>query len=419
MKNSNLIYHDDGLVRRTELDNGIRIVTERMPFVRSVALGVWVRAGSGHESVENNGIAHFLEHMLFKGTSNRSAKEIAQSLESLGGGLNASTGKEVSFFTAHVLDEHVNTAVDVLSDMLHNSLFDAGDIELEKQVILAEMAHTLDDPEELIFDHFYKNLFPSHPLGYFIYGSAENIRKFTRNDLEAFVDQNYTPDQTVVAAAGNIDHDVFVDLVQHSSFGSSKNKSTPLTSPPLPLVEPYTTLNNRGLQQAHICFGARTFGNSDPRRFALALVDIILGSGMGSRLFQNIREKHGFAYSVFSFTELMSETGVFGAYIACEKDKVDKSIRLMQLELVKMKNGDISDAELSQAKSQLRGNLIIGLESSGRRMKKIGEAETLGREHLSLEEIVDLVNTVSKKDVESLIKELFTLNNTSITILSP
>ena len=406
-------------IRRTELDNGIRIVTERMPFVHSVALGVWIQAGSSYESPENNGIAHFLEHMLFKGTTNRSAKEIAQSLESLGGGLNASTGKEVSFYSAHVLGEHIDIVVDVLSDMLHNSLFEAQDIELEKQVVLAEMAHTLDDPEELVFDHFFKNLFPKHPLGYFIYGPEENIHRFTKNDLQSFLKKNYTPARTVISAAGSVDHDQLISLVQNSNFAYSKNHTNVGSHIPLPDIERETIVRSRGLQQAHICLGARTFGYSDRRRYALALLDIMFGSGMGSRLFQNIREKYGFAYSVFSFAELMSATGVFGAYIGCDKSKINESIRLLKLELEKIKNGDITDLELQQAKSQLRGNLIIGLESSGRRMRQNGETEIYCRKHRSIAEIIDLVDSVSKNDVEELVQELFTLTNTSITILSP
>jgi len=418
MKNETT-FSSDGQVRRTEIDNGIRIVTERMPFVRSVALGVWVHAGSGDESSENNGIAHFLEHMLFKGTTTRTAKIIARSLESLGGGLDASTGKEVSFYAANVLSENIDTAVDVLADMLHNPLFDKNDIELEKQVVLAEMASAQDDPEEMVVDHFYKNIFPRHPLGYFIYGVEENIRRFTRHDLQSFKNARYRPNQTVVSAAGNIDHDRFVDLIEQSQFSDNAGKGANLTRAALPNVTQRAKVRNRGAQQAHVCFGARTFGYGDQRKYALILLDVILGGGMGARLFQNIREKYGYTYSIYSFAELLSHTGVFGACLACDKKNVEKSIQHLQIEFDKIKNGDISEEELEQAKAQLKGNIIMGLESSSRRMRRIGESEIFKAKHYSLDEIINLICAVEKKEIEELVRELFVSNNTSITILSP
>ena len=417
MKNETM-FSGDGQVRRTVLDNGIRIVTERMPFVRSVAVGVWVHAGSGDESLQNNGIAHFLEHMLFKGTKTRDAKTIARSLESLGGALDASTGKEISFYTAHILNENLELAVDVLSDLLQNPLFDKNDIELEKQVVLAEMAGAQDEPEEMVFDHFYKNVYPRHPLGYFIYGVEENIRRFTRHDLKSFKRSRYAPSSTVVSAAGNIEHDSFVDLIAQSHFGSAAGRGEVFDKISLPHVKARTKVTFRGAQQAHICYGARTFGYGDQRRYVLALLDVILGGGMGARLFQNIREKYGYTYSIYSFAELLSHTGVFGAYLACDKKHIEQSIQHLQIEFDKIKDGDISDEELEQAKAQLKGNIIMGLESSSRRMRKIGETEVFNAEHHSHDEIIDLVYAVEKKEIEELIRKLFDPNNTSITILS-
>lgn len=408
-----------GAVQRTLLENGIRVVTERMPFVRSAALGVWVRAGSGNETLDNNGIAHFLEHMFFKGTTTRSAKDIAQSLESLGGGLNGSTGKEVSVYSAHVLDEHVELAVDVLADLIKNPVFDASDIELEKQVVLAEMTHAKEDPEELTFDNFYQNMFPKHPLGYFIYGSEENILKFSQADLAAFRDMEYTTDRMVVSAAGNIEHDKIIKYVEKYFSEMPKREAIQSQSMPLHDLDQTVHLKVDGFQQAHICLGVRTFGHGDDRRYTLALLDVLLGGGMSSRLFQNIREKYGFAYSVFSFSDTMSETGILGAYMACDTEKVDESIILLEHEIDKIKNGDLTEREVEMVKSQVRGNLILGLESSGRRMKKIGESEVYGIPHRSLDEIVSMVDKVSKKDIERLAHELFHPTNTSITILSP
>ncbi len=408
----------NGTLEKTQLPNGIRVVTERMPFLRSVALGVWVHAGSSNESLDNNGIAHFLEHMFFKGTTNRSAKEIAQSLESLGGGLNGSTGKEVSVYNAYILAEDLGVAVDVLADLIQNSTFTESDIELEKQVILAEMAHAQEDPEELVFDHFYKNLFPNHPLGYFIYGTELNIIRFCRSDLADFMQNNYTPQRMIFAAAGNVDHNHFVELVD-KYFHSHSTTAEAQVQPVMMQAEPVTTLRVKGFQQAHICLGARTFGYHDPQKYSLALLDILLGGGMSSRLFQNIREKYGFTYSIFSFSDIMAETGVFGAYIACDKHRIAESIDLLKDEVKKIQDGDLSEEELEMIKSQVRGNLIIGLESNGRRMKKIGETEIYNAQHRSVSEIIDLIDAIQPVDVIQLAQTLFTETNTSITVLSP
>jgi predicted Zn-dependent peptidase len=417
MKNSTS-FPGEEQVRRTVLNNGIRVVSERMPYVRSVSLGVWVRAGSGDENMDNNGIAHFLEHMLFKGTARRSAKEIAQSLESRGGGLNGATGKEVSSFTAQVLDEDLPLAIDVLADLLQFSKFDPTDIELEKQVVLSEMALANDDPEELAFDHFYKNLYPHHPLGYFIYGSEDNVQKFKRQDLVSFLETNYTHDRLVVSAAGNVDHDEFVRLVNAAFDGvvsaGSAGRMNGQFKPPSPLKKQKI----KGLHQTHICMGMRTFSFLDERKYALALLDALLGGGMSSRLFQNIREKYGFTYSVFSFADLMAETGVFGAYLACEKAKLDESLELLNAEFINLQNGELDEDELELVKSQVRGNLILGLESSGRRMKKIGESEIYGEDHHSAQEIVASINAVTPSNVIDLVNTFFRPENTNITILS-
>jgi predicted Zn-dependent peptidase len=406
-------------VRRTVLNSGIRVVSERMPFVRSVSLGVWARAGSSDETLENNGIAHFFEHMLFKGTARRSAKEIAQSLESRGGGLNGATGKEVSSYTAQVLDEDIPLAVDVLADLLQFPKFDPTDIELEKQVVLSEMALANDDPEELAFDHFYKNLFPHHPLGYFIYGCEENVRKFKRQDLVSFLEKNYTHDRLVVSAAGNVDHDEFVQLVEAAFTSPVSVSSAGRTNGQFKAPSPVKKQKIKGLHQAHICMGMRTCGLLDERKYALALLDALLGGGMSSRLFQNIREKYGFTYSVFSFADLMAETGVFGAYLACEKTKVNESLELLNAEFIGLKNGELDDIELDLVKSQVRGNLILGLESSSRRMKKIGESEIYGEEHHSSQDIIARINAVTPSDVIELMRTFFKTDNRNITILSP
>mgnify|MGYP005846870581 CR=1 FL=1 len=413
------IGSSEEFVCRTVLDGGIRVVSERMPSVQSVSVGIWVRAGSADETIDNNGIAHFLEHMLFKGTNRRSAKELAACLESRGGGLNGATGKEVSSYTAQALAEDLPIAVDVLADLVQNPRFDPADIELEKGVVLAEMALAQDDPEELAFDHFYQNLFPKHPLGYFIYGRKENVRRFQRDDLLSFLQKYYSADRLVAAAAGAVDHEQFVRLIA-DAFAAHWNKGAAVAENGRFLAPaPVSRHRVRNLHQAHICMGVRAFGFHDPRKYALAVLDALLGGGMSSRLFQNIREKHGFTYAVYSYADLMDQTGVFGAYLACDKNKVDESINLLNREIDKLKAGEITEQEIDAAKAQVRGNLIMGMESSGRRMKKIGEAELYGEPHLSVEGIVESLNAVSPAAVTELVRALFVSENTNITVISP
>jgi len=404
---------------KTTLGNGIRIVTERMPFVRSVSIGAWITVGSGNETPENNGISHFLEHMLFKGTKNRTAKEIAQSLESLGGGINASTGKEVSLYTAHVLDENIDIAVDVLTDILQNSNLEKHDMELEKHVILAEINHAREDPEELLLDYFYKNLFYNHPLGFFIYGTPENVTKFKRSDLKNYLDSEYSPNRMVFAAAGNINHERFVELVVKAYDHHHNNNKVPISTTVSPQKIDKTTFELDSIHQGHICMGVRTFGYNDQRKYALILLDVLLGGGMSSRLFQNIREKYGFAYNVYSFTDIMAQTGAFGIYMACANDKVEKSIELITNELNKLKTEPIKNEELELIKSQVKGNIILGLESSARRMRKIGEKEIYNGHHYTIDEIIEKINKIKPVQLTELANELFQESKFCTTILTP
>ncbi|HPG41009.1 MAG TPA: pitrilysin family protein [bacterium] len=406
-------------INKSVLDNGIRIITERMPHIRSVSIGAWIAVGSGNETPDNNGISHFLEHMLFKGTKKRTAKEIAQNLESLGGGLNASTGKELSLYHAHVLDEHVEIAVDVLTDILQNSKLSGRELELEKNVILAEINHAKEDPEEFLLDHFYRNLFHQHPLGYFIYGTPENVGAFQRKDLKDYLDSQYLPERTVFAAAGNIEHQRFVDLV--TKFYDQKKQTPSSQTSPVQSMQKidFSRMEMDSIQQGHICMGVQTFGFTDERKYTLVLLDLLLGGGMSSRLFQNIREKYGFAYNVYSFSDIMANTGVFGVYLACADDKVKKSLQLVKNEFDRLKNEPVTDAELSLVKSQVRGNIILGLESSSRRMRKIGENEIYSGRHNSLETVLEKINQITPTDIMRLANELFQESSFCTTLLTP
>ncbi len=410
----------DSLVRRTELENGIRIVTERMPFVRSVSIGVWVKAGTIDETTSNNGISHFLEHLLFKGTTSKSAMEIASSLESLGGSLNGSTGKEFSVYSAQVLDENTDVAIDVLSDLIQNPRFDEKDIELEKNVVIAEINHAQEDPEELLMDLFYQKMFPDHPLGYFIYGSKENVQSFSRDDLALYRESLYTSNHLIFAAAGNIDHETFVDLVSGNISTVSSHPSKNHRIHDLPKQERgLCDVQVNGFQQAHICLGVRTFGFNDERKYPMALMDVLLGGGMSSRLFQNIREKYGFAYSVYSFTDLLKYAGVWGTYMACAEDKAEEAIELLRSELLSLAKHGVAKDELDRVKSQVKGNILLGLESSARRMRKIGDNEYYSSPHLTLNEVLTKIMNVKSDEITDLAQQYFDDSQFCTIVLKP
>jgi predicted Zn-dependent peptidase len=356
--------------------------------------------------------------MVFKGTRHRNAREIARSLESVGGSLNASTGKELCVYNAIVLDEHLPLAVDVLTDLLQHPRFAEKEIALEKQVVLTEINHALEDPEEMVIDYLYQSIFHDHPLGFFIYGTPQNVKRFTRRDLVHHLKKSCAPDNMIFAAAGNVDHRQFVRLVQQHQAGIWTGQDATECAP----LGSFRRINRRTqetLQQSHIAIGARTFGCTDPRKYALILLEMCLGSGMSSRLFQNIRERYGFAYSVYSFADLMGVTGVLGCYLGCEARKTDDSLELLLNEFSKLRKRSISSQELEMVKAQALGGMILGLESSGRRMHKIAENELYHGHHLSLKELVERVERVTVQDVSAVIRDYLDPANLVQMILEP
>ena len=406
-------------VKKTVLPNGVRVVSERMDHVRSVSLGIWIGVGSGNETNTNNGISHFLEHMVFKGSKKRSAREIALSLESLGGSINGSTGKDVTVYTAYVLDEHIDIAIDVLTDIIREPKLSDSDITLEKNVVLAEISHSLENPEDMILDEFYSHLFPNHPLGFLILGKPENVRKFGREDLLNFMQQEYTGDRFVFAAAGHVDHDHFVELVKRHfepfAITSNNKHFVPLPKASTGVIRH----SHKSSNQAHIVIGSTIFGYNDERKYALALLDLTLGGGMSSRLFQNIREKYGFAYNVYSFTDLMADIGAFGCYMACDVKRVDQAVELLMHEIDKIRKNTITEKELDMIKSQVKGMMLLGMESSSRRMRKIAETEIYNAKHISLDEVLEKVNKISPSDLTEIANEFLAEPKLTTTILTP
>lgn len=405
--------------RKTILSNGIRLVTEEIPYVRSVSVGVWVNAGSRDEHSSNNGISHFLEHMVFKGTKRYSAQQIARSLEKVGGYLNAFTTKEQTCFYARVLDAHLTEAVDVISDLVQYPVFRSKDVEKEKLVVLEEMKNIEDDPDDLIHDYVDQAVYADHPLGFPIIGTAENVRAFSGKLAEEYLHAHYISGQIVVAAAGNVKHERLAELVE-KLFGTQRRSShRPRRVSGPRKARAIQRVYEKPINQAHICLGTLGYSVKDSSRYPLLVLNTLLGEGMSSRLFQNIREKYGFAYNVYSFANLMSDTGNFGAYIATDKNKVDESIALIHREFEKVASKPVSSAELKRAKAQLKGSMMLSLESMSNRMMRLGSGEIFFGEHIPLDEILRKIESIAAEDVVQVAKDLLPTENFSTIVITP
>ncbi len=406
----------NSVVNKTVLPSGIRVVTEFMPHVRSVSIGAWLNNGSRDECSENNGISHFLEHMNFKGTSNRNTAEIAESLESVGGTLNAFTSKEFTCYYAIVLDEHSELAVDVVMDLLSSPIIDEGDIEKEKKVVLEEISSLDDTPDELIHDYFHKNLFRDHPLSFSVLGTKKNINSLNKDAIVEFRTAHYTTDSLVVTAAGNVDHDSlcsFVNKYANIPHGNRVARNNNGYIKPGPTEKIYS----RNISQAHVCIGNRALPYSDDRKYSLLILHALLGGGMSSRLFQNIREKYGVAYSIYTFADFLSDTGVFGVYIGVDKANITQTRTLIDDEFKRVKDEALSEEELDKLKSQLKGNLMLGLESTHSRMNRLAKMELYLQQYFNLDQVLDGIDKVTPQDLVSVAQEILDENTTTTMIV--
>lgn len=407
----------DKFFEKTTLSNGISVVTENMPQVRSVAIGFWVGVGSRDEKEGINGMSHFIEHLLFKGTQTRTARDISEAFDVLGGELNAFTAKEYTCYYTRLLDEHVSTGFEILADMMQNPRFDVFDIDSERNVVLEEINLHEDSPDERIHDLFAQSLWATHPLGKPILGHIETVKNFARDDVVGFYRGEYLPDNLIVAAAGNIEHEKMVDLVrQHFNLKAGEK---PVRKEFVPQIEKKIEVFTKQTEQAHIVFGAEAIRASDDRRFALSILDNILGGGMSSRLFQEIREKRGLAYSTYSYHSLYTETGFVAAYAGTTPENTEQVVQLIQEQLADIKSGGITGPELHRAKEHLKGQLVLGLESTGRRMTRLGKIEITQGELLSLDELVERIDAVTKDDVAKLANDLFDPNMMVLTVIGP
>ena len=410
----------DSTYRKTVLPNGFRVVSEELTHVRSVSVGVWIDVGSRDESATMNGISHFIEHMVFKGTKNRSVKDIAQSVESVGGYMNAFTGKEHTCYYARVLDEHASLAIDVLSDLALNAVFPEKDLKKEKAVVIEELKNAEDDPDDIIHDYFDKALFGKHPLGYPVIGTEKNLRSFKRDDLVHHLRNHYVPENMVLAAAGNISHEKLVALAdkyfgamrpRHQSRMVGRNKPREYKAETRDYKKP--------IQQAHVCIGTQAWSIKSKQRYPTLVLNTLLGDGMSSRLFQNIREKYGFAYSVYSSATLMSDAGVFSAYIGTDKQHIEKSTELILKEFEKLCTKPVSTAELNRTKAQLKGSMMLSLESIPNRMMRLGTSELYFQEINSIDAILRQINGVRQEDVQAIAKNLFSEERLSKVVIHP
>ncbi len=407
-------------LRRTVLPNGLTVLSEHMPGVRSVALGAWVRAASLQETPAVMGVSHMLEHMVFKGTPTRSAKDLALALETLGGSLDAYTSREHTSYQARVLDEHVSIASDVLADLIFRPLLRNTDLELERKVVLEEINTVDDTPDDLVFELHGVQLWGDHPHGYPILGTRDSVGALTTNDLRDLHDRAYHPDNVVVAASGNIEHDDLVQLLEDGGWASfAHSGGTSLTVPPASPLPPSTKHFDRDGAQTHIVFGSATVPHSDPRRYALSLVSMLLGGGMSSRLFQRIREDLGLAYSVYTFQSFHRDSGNHGVYVGTAPETAADATEAIREELGRIASEGLPDDELAAGKSQLKGQITLSLESVSSRMYRAAGVELYDDEYRSLDQLLSLVDGISSETVREVCEEFFTPEKQTIVSLGP
>jgi len=403
--------------RKTRLDNGIRIVTEAMPWVRSVSIGIWVTSGSRHEPERLNGISHLLEHMAFKGTRRRTTRDIAHSLESLGGHLNAFTEKEFTCYCALVLDEHLPQAVDVLSDILQHPLITEKDLKSEKGIVAEEIRNLEDSPEDSIHDGFIRTVFSGHPMGAPILGSMKSLKGLRRSDLVGHRNAHYTFGNCIVAAAGNLDHDALVRLVDRRLRSLSRR------CPGKAVPAAFGTCRQRTLKapitQTHLCTGVPGMPYSAENKFSLIVLDTYFGGGMSSRLFQNLREEKGIAYSIYSFLDFWSDAGLWGVYTVTSPDASEKGLKAIRRETESLLKDGVSESALARVKSQIVGNLLLMFEDTGNRMNRLAKMEAYTQSYYRMETVIDRVRSVTRKDVGAVAEELLDGVESFTVILEP
>jgi predicted Zn-dependent peptidase len=404
------------MFKKYRLDNGIPLVTERIRNVHSVALGIWVKVGSRYEPAEKNGISHFLEHMFFKGTRKRTAKDIAVDIDSIGGDLNAFTSRETTTFYVKVLDEHLHRGIDLLTDIFLHSTFPETDMEKEKSIIKEEIKMVEDTPDDYIHDLFYLSVWGEEGIGQSILGKRDTIKSFSSDDLTSHVRRYYGTKDTVVACAGNFEPEKLLSELNHI-LGGLRRGSEPKTGI-APVFKPVTRVYSKDLSEVHSCIGVQGIAQGSGERYALYLLNAILGAGVSSRLFQEVREKRGLAYSIYSFIASYFDTGVWGVYAGSAKKRVVEVIEIIVKEMKELKD-TITHDEFKRAKDQLKGNLVLGLESTNNRMQNIARQEIYHERYFSPEEIIKEIDAVTLREVKQLSEKLVGQGSIALTVLGP
>jgi len=409
-----------GAFRRTVLPNGLTVLSESMPGVRSVAFGAWVRAASLHEPRELMGVSHLLEHMVFKGTARRSAKQIALELEALGGSLDAFTSREHTVYQARVLDEHLDIATDVIGDFVFGPSLRASDLELERKVVLEEIAMVDDTPDDLVFELHNEALWGAHPYGYSILGTRDTVSSLGTADLKALHERAYHPSQLIVAASGNVEHDALLAALERTGWTARiGGDATRLIVPPPRTDTPSRRHVERDGAQTHIVVGTTTVAHEDPRRHAVILLSSILGGGMSSRLFQRVREELGLAYSVYTFQSFHADIGMHGVYVGTGPETARDALEAIHLELADVANHGLPESELAMGKSQLKGQITLSLESVTARMYRCAAVELYGEPYRSLDEMLALVDSVTSEQVAEVAREFFAPERQTVVSLGP
>ena len=406
--------------QRSVLPNGLTVLSEHMPGVRSVSFGAWVRAASVHESPERMGVSHLLEHMVFKGTERRSAKQIALELEALGGSLDAYTSREHTVYQARVLDEHLPQAADVIADIVFRPTLRSNDLALERKVVLEEIAMVEDTPDDLVFELHNEVLWGAHPYGHSILGTRDTVKHLGVRALRDLHERAYHPPQLVVAASGNVSHDALLDVLQRTGWTDiPRGEHALLATPSATSAAPTVRHVEREGTQTHLVLGSPGLRYADPRRYALIMLSMLLGGGMSSRLFQRIREELGLAYSIYTFQQFYADTGMHGVYVATSPESARPAFEAIRDELAKVADGGLPHDEIEMGKSQLKGQMTLSLESVSARMYRAAAVELYGEPYRTLDETLALVNAVTADDVAELAREFFAPERQTVLSLGP
>ncbi len=406
--------------RRTVLPNGLTVLSERMPGVRSVAFGAWIRAASLHEPREKMGVSHLLEHMVFKGTEKRSAKQIALELEALGGSLDAYTSREHTVYQARVLDEHLDIAADVIGDFVFRPLLRKSDLDLERKVVLEEIGMVDDTPDDLVFEMHNESLWGQHPYGYSILGTRDSVSALRVDDLQALHARAYHPSQLIVAASGNVEHDALLATLERTGWTAERpGDATRLIVPPASAETPLRRHVKRDGAQTHIVVGSATIAHGDPRRHALVLLSVLLGGGMSSRIFQRVREELGLAYAVYTFQSFHFDVGMHGVYVGTGPDTAREALDAVDAELVDIAQNGLPAEELAMGKSQLKGQITLSLESVSARMYRCAGVELYGEPYRSLDQMLAMVDAVTEEQIADVAREFFAPERQTVVSLGP